>query len=579
MQPNVPATPAPATGTVANAAALPNEQLLQLLVGLLRKKPETAIEVAKRAAAGRSITVKGIEVGSALLSEALRQHKAGMAPGTAAAAPAPSGAAPLAAGGSAVPSNGNPPAAAPAASAAQNVRRYEPPPTSTAALASRVLTECENAEPFCCQVTVAGGNKVAVLTKPNVTAMVTGEYVQAGETVDVIARFLSPRDGRVYLRLKRYAGWVSTRSRKDFSKVVLAAAEGAKGSLEPPSVAASLRSHAVKLLRPLDAEGRDPTQPAGEEVSDASRPEPVQFQALSSRCQIHSVPTMSGQSTCLGASMRAKEDFLADGVYVNLQEGRAYLRLCDGRGWVAERLRSDFARYAVIPSAEVPEATNQGSSPKAKTPRGGAPAKGGFAAEIKAAQDKLRKGRTNGNEADPSEMLASDIRETPRPLKQDRIVSGWVCPSCQTVNEEDDDFCSVCFCDRTAAQQKAEPAKEAEQPKEAEQAKPTEEAEQAKSAEKAEQDVEMEAEPAEGVKEVEMEQQALEAEQAEADDAEELEEEEQEADGTEVVTPLKRPSAATAGVKKDIAKSGAKAKAKGKGKAKGLVLKRPAARK
>lgn len=39
---------------------------------------------------------------------------------------------------------------------------------------------------------------------------------------------------------------------------------------------------------------------------------------------------------------------MANAVHVNITEGRAYLRLEDGRGWVSERLRNDFAKLAVI---------------------------------------------------------------------------------------------------------------------------------------------------------------------------------------------------------------------------------------
>jgi len=39
--------------------------------------------------------------------------------------------------------------------------------------------------------------------------------------VEVVARFLSRRDGRVYLRLKAATGWISTRSCEDMALVVL----------------------------------------------------------------------------------------------------------------------------------------------------------------------------------------------------------------------------------------------------------------------------------------------------------------------------------------------------------------------
>merc|ERR1712070_1168802 len=72
--------------------------------------------------------------------------------------------------------------------------------------------------------------KIGILTDPDLSATPTGEYLLAGQMYTVNERAFTS-DGRVFLHLaeegnESLTGWVSTRSRKEFEKVVLVAADG-----------------------------------------------------------------------------------------------------------------------------------------------------------------------------------------------------------------------------------------------------------------------------------------------------------------------------------------------------------------
>lgn len=60
------------------------------------------------------------------------------------------------------------------------------------------------------------------------------------------------------------------------------------------------------------------------------------------------------------ASLRLREEFVADAVCLDAAEGRTYLRLQDKRGWVSERLRHDFGRFCVEPSDRTRFPTDMG---------------------------------------------------------------------------------------------------------------------------------------------------------------------------------------------------------------------------
>jgi len=84
---------------------------------------------------------------------------------------------------------------------------------------------------------------------------------------------------------------------------------------------------------------------------------PWRFQVLSGRG-----PAILSQPSLLdampGAVLSTGGEFTADGVHVDAKDGRAYLHLQDGRGWVCERLRTDFRRFAVEPLHELDEDSN-----------------------------------------------------------------------------------------------------------------------------------------------------------------------------------------------------------------------------
>lgn len=322
------------------------EQLVDLIFRLVVKRgPGAAVEVQRRAASGEGLEVKGVRCDPGVLREALDRYKA-----SAPAAVAASGASLSAT----VPGVKR---AAPSPARAGGLR-FNAPAASASALASKALGECETAEPFCRVVSNIGENRVAVLPKPNVLCSPTGEYVQPGQDVDVVARAVSQKDGRVYLRLKKLSGWVSTRSRRDFSRLVFAATDQDGPPVEPQKSGIARASRAMALLRQVDADGRDagvmPTGVTPAEISsaggasDVAEPrKPLTFRATF-RCQVLHSPALAGAAVA-GGLLKVREEFAADAVCYNVAEGRAYLRI-HGRGWVCERRRHDFQRFAAEPA-------------------------------------------------------------------------------------------------------------------------------------------------------------------------------------------------------------------------------------
>jgi len=63
---------------------------------------------------------------------------------------------------------------------------------------------------------------------------------------------------------------------------------------------------------------------------------------------ILSAPDVQGASA-INASVDAREEFFADGAFAKPDDGRVYLHLQDGRGWICERHRHDFSRFVVEP--------------------------------------------------------------------------------------------------------------------------------------------------------------------------------------------------------------------------------------
>lgn len=313
----------PVTTSVSPVApsATPEHLLVESLLKLLAQKGPGAVkEIQRRIDTGQGLTVKGKLIDTKTLQLVLARH---------------------------VQSNAAGVQPAEATSCSSSVARWAPQ-EAPKALAQKALLECDTAEPFCTIIKVTGDNKVAVLPKPNILSQTTGEYLLPGESVEVIARCLTPRDGRVHLRLKKYSGWVSTRSRKDFAKVVLTNVKN-EAPLEP-SQSATEPSRALHLLQRLDANGHPAVSPQADTAPSGSGCESQRFRALGSGrlCPLLANPNLDD---ALGASLQAKEEFVANGIFLNAADGRTYLHLEDGRGWVSERSKTDFGRFAVEPAS------------------------------------------------------------------------------------------------------------------------------------------------------------------------------------------------------------------------------------
>mmetsp|Transcript_123903 Transcript_123903/g.361859 ORF Transcript_123903/g.361859 Transcript_123903/m.361859 type:complete len:523 (+) Transcript_123903:98-1666(+) len=244
-------------------AEVPRSQLVQLIAGMVeRKGPAMEAELRRRIDVGEDLEIRGVKVDAAVLKEALEKHQqssrpASAAPGKCAAAEPPVAPAKPAA---------TQPSAAPAKpAAAQPSTQSTPPPSKQASgarwcpgapsaslLAARALQECEQAEVFCRFVRVAGDATVPLHAKPDVLSDRTGEYLAAGSSCEVVARFVSQRDGRAYLRMKCQSGWASTRACDLFAKMVLEPMQG-DPPLEPSRCGEPIESKALELLPLLDA--------------------------------------------------------------------------------------------------------------------------------------------------------------------------------------------------------------------------------------------------------------------------------------------------------------------------------------
>jgi len=116
-------------------------------------------------------------------------------------------------------------------------------------------------------------------------------------------------------------------------------------------------SRAEQLLVRVDAEGNRVNaegQPLASNDAAAARPmETWTFRVLKGRSLIIlDYPSLVDGSSTPGFQIRPGETFGADAVHIDPNHGRAYLRIADGRGWVCERTRADFNRFAVEPLGE-----------------------------------------------------------------------------------------------------------------------------------------------------------------------------------------------------------------------------------
>jgi len=253
-----PAAAMAATPAMASNPAMPREKLVELLVSMLQKKgPVMVAELERRVAAGQGLQARGITADAEMLQEALEEFDARQvvvvgkgavevnSPPKRPSAP-PVELPKLAGVGGAVSSTST--ATGPGQGA-----RWMPAAPSATLLVARAQMECENAETFMRTLRVVGSVKVGVLTRPDMAADFTGTILTEGDKMEVVARFLNNRDGRVYFRLKSETGWVSIRSRKEFTKIVLGPLPG-EAPIEPARFNQPIVSTAMRVLPELDSE-------------------------------------------------------------------------------------------------------------------------------------------------------------------------------------------------------------------------------------------------------------------------------------------------------------------------------------
>lgn len=140
---------------------------------------------------------------------------------------------------------------APGAAAGAGLR-WCPAAPSASLLAARALSECEMAETCNRNVHVVA-DKVVILSRPDVLGEVTQERLKKGNIVEVVARYVCQKDGRVYLRLKDWNGWVSTRCLDNLLRVTVTECASDQ-PIEPPKCSEPLQSRAVDMLPMLDQE-------------------------------------------------------------------------------------------------------------------------------------------------------------------------------------------------------------------------------------------------------------------------------------------------------------------------------------
>ncbi len=341
-------------------ATLSPERLVQLISALLSKQGSTMVaEVERRIACGEGLHVKGIQVDSNILLEALERHSARNKP--------------------VQPEDGPSEKEEPRVSARwcpAGSSRWTPGQASASLLTSKAISECEQAEPFAASISFEA--PLPVFQRPDMLEKPL-EYLAAGQK-DVVARFLSRREGRVYLRLKAETGWVSTRSCEDLTITALTSSQ----ALEPLKFSSwPLKSAAIQALPLVESSEADVVGPpalgqeddgkdeadGGEgeeeedgevedeevelEVAQKAKRRPVrQFRILCGRTPILKKPGFMSLSQNGQSTLQKGETFWANGVFWAKSEQRAYLRT--SAGWICERSKNDLWRLAVVRSRPRP---------------------------------------------------------------------------------------------------------------------------------------------------------------------------------------------------------------------------------
>jgi hypothetical protein len=114
--------------------------------------------------------------------------------------------------------------------------------------------------------------------------------------------------------------------------------------------------------------------------------------------------------------LKRGEEFVADGVYLNVAEGRCYLWTDDYRGWICERRRLEFSSLAVeLAGGEQSEARPKGRSmpnarshPAASGGLEGAKTKPSMQDQIRLAKARLQRGKGKNENA-------TSVGDTSRP--------------------------------------------------------------------------------------------------------------------------------------------------------------------
>ena len=225
------------TANGVSAQQVSKESILRALASLMANKDAAYVAGVRSRAAKGNLSIKGQSITEEIVCEALTR----------------------------LPKAEDKPKPAADANAAAPGARWTPSSASIASIVSKALMECEDAEQYMERVRVVGDTKVAVLPKPDVNATPTGEFLCSEEWADTVAKVVSRKDGRVYVRLRNFSGWVSSRSRNDFNKVVLDVEEG-KAPLEPSAAQVIAMSRAMRLLPHMTQEGYQTSNTSGTKV-------------------------------------------------------------------------------------------------------------------------------------------------------------------------------------------------------------------------------------------------------------------------------------------------------------------------
>jgi len=157
------------------------------------------------------------------------------------------------------------------------------------------------------------------------------------------------------VRLRNFSGWVSSRSRNDYNKVVLDVEDG-KDPLEPGTAQVIATSRAMRLLPHMTQEGY--------QISNASGTKIRRFRTT----VITPILQAADCSAANVAKLQPKEEFLSDGAFLRAADGRAYLHLKDGKGWICERTKSDFSKLAIEPCGSAEDLVEEIEEPGVPQP-------------------------------------------------------------------------------------------------------------------------------------------------------------------------------------------------------------------